>query len=341
MKKLFLVLFVLLVFLPNAWSKTLVIYNFGKKIEINNAKRFVVLFPQALPFVFMINAQEGLAGYPGMGNDTIPYFSGQLILNKMTDFKQKVADVGYPFGPSVEKIVSLKPGFIVNVNMQANNEQFEKLGIPVIAFSACFGNLNDLYKSIENLGEATNHLKEAQNLISYYKKTVNYVENHLKNTKEKPKVLYLSYQGPKGNKLTSGGQFDTLINDIIQKAGGVSVSKNVKGKFGQISKEDILKWNPQYIFFGTGNQKTINDIYNDKDLRFVSAVVNKRVFLVPQDGGNSYSNWFAPEKAPLGLLWCAKTLHPKHFESLDLKDQAQYYYKTFWGINLNQIHIRW
>lgn len=63
-------------------------------------------------------------------------------------------------------------------------------------------------------------------------------------------MLYLSYQGPNGNKLTSGGQFDTLVNDIIQKAGGISVSKNIKGKFGQISKEDILKWNPQYIFFG-------------------------------------------------------------------------------------------
>jgi iron complex transport system substrate-binding protein len=341
MKKFFLSLFVLLVFLPNAWSKTVTIRNFGKKVEIENAKRFVVLFPQALPFVFMINAQDGLVGYPGMGKNAMPYFSGQLILKKMPDFKQKVADVGYPFGPSIEKIVSLKPGFIVNVNMQADNEQFKKLSIPIIAFSGCFGNLNYLYESIKSLGEATNHTKESQNLISYYKKTVNFVENHLKNAQEKPKVLYLSYQGPNGNKLTSGGQFDTLVNDIIQKAGGISVSKNIKGEFGQISKEDILKWNPQYIFLGTGNQKTINDIYHDRDLRFVSAVVHKRVFLVPKDGGDSYSNWFAPEKAPIGLLWCAKILHPKHFESLDLKAQAQYYYKTFWGINLNQIHISW
>ncbi|OSS41515.1 Vitamin B12 ABC transporter, B12-binding component BtuF [Desulfurella amilsii] len=341
MKKLFLVLFVLLIFLPKAWSSTITVYNFGKKVEINNTKRFVVLFPQALPFVFMINAQDGLVGYPGMGRDAMPYFSGQLILKKMPSFKQKVADVGYPFGPSIEKIVSLKPGFIVNVNMQANNEQFKKLGIPVIAFSACFGNLNDLYESIKSLGEATNHAKEAQNLISYYKNTVSFVGNHLKDIKEKPKVLYLSYQGPQGNKLTSGGQFDTLVNDIIQKAGGISVSKNVKGKFGQISKEDILKWNPQYIFLGTGNQKAISDIYHDKDLHFVSAVVHKKVFLVPQDSGGLYSNWFAPEKAPLGLLWCAKILHTKHFESLDLKAQAQYYYKTFWGINLNQIHINW
>jgi len=142
MKKFFLTLFVLLVFLPNAWSKTVTIRNFGKKVEIENAKRFVVLFPQVLPFVFIINAQDGLVGYPGMGKNAMPYFSGQLILKKMPDFKQKVADVGYPFGPSIEKIVSLKPGFIVNVNMQADNEQFRKLGIPVIAFSGCFGNLN-------------------------------------------------------------------------------------------------------------------------------------------------------------------------------------------------------
>ncbi len=339
MKKIFAVLFILLIFLPKAWSKTITVFNFGKKVEIKNPNRFVVLFPQALPFVFMIGASSGLVGYPGMGRNAMPYFSGQLILKKMPDFKEKVADVGYPFGPSVEKIVSLKPGFIVNVNMQANNEQFEKLGIPVIGFSACFGNLNDLYESIESLGEATNHAKEAKELVSYYKQTVNYVENHLKNAKSKPKVLYLSYQGPNGNKLTSGGQFDTLVNDIIQKAGGISVSENVKGKFGQISKEDIIKWQPDYILLGTGNQKTIQDIYTDKDLRYVNAVMHKRVYLVPQDGGSLYSNWFAPEKAALGLLWCAKLLHPKDFESLNLKSQADFYYKTFWGINPNQIHI--
>ncbi|MGC8706321.1 MAG: ABC transporter substrate-binding protein [Desulfurella sp.] len=339
MKKIFVVLFALLVFLPSAWSKTITVYNFGKKIEIKNPDRFVVLFPQALPFVFMINASDGLVGYPGMGRNAVPYFSGQLILKKMPDFLKKVIDVGYPFGPSIEKIIALKPGFIVNVNMQADNEQFEKLGIPVIGFSACFGNLNDLYQSINSLGEATNHVKDAQKLISYYKHTVEYAESHLNGIKEKPKVLYLSYQGPKGNKLTSGGQFDTLVNDIIQKAGGISVSRNVKGKFGQISKEDILKWQPDFILLGSGNKKTIQNIYADKDLRYVAAIIHKRVYLVPQDGGSLYSNWFAPEKAPLGLLWCAKLLHPQRFKSLNLKSQADYYYKTFWNINPDEIHI--
>lgn len=338
MKRVLVFLFALLVFSVNAWSFT-VVNNFGKKVEIKNQNRFVVLFPQALPFVFMINAQNGLVGYPGVSHKALPYFSGPLILDKMPNFKQKVVDVGYPFSPSVEKIVALKPGFIVNVNMQANNEQFEKLGIPIIAFSACFGNLNELYESIKDLGAATKHTKEAFALIDYYKNTVNFVENHLKNVSDNPKVLYLSYQGPQGNKLTSGGQFNTLVNDIIQKAGGISVSKDVKGQFGQISKEDIIKWNPDFIFLGTGDQKTINEIYANKDLRFVSAIIHKKVYLVPKDSPDSYSNWFAPEKATLGLLWCAKILHPKQFESLNLKEQAQYYYKTFWGVNLNQLKI--
>ncbi len=343
MRKFLTVLFVLMVFLlntwSNVWSKNIIVENFGKKIEITNNSRFVVLFPQSLPFVFMIDAQKGLMGYPGMGTNAIPYFSGNLILEKMPDFKDKVTDVGYPFGPSIEKIAALKPGFIVNVNMQADNEQFKNLKIPVIEFSGCFGNFNDLFESIKSLGEATGKIAQANKLINYYKNTISYVHQLLKGVKNQPKVLYLSYQGPHGNKLTSGGQFNTLVNNIISRAGGISVSRNVKGTFGQISKEDIIKWNPDYIFLGASSSDAIRKIYADKDLRFVSAVKNKKVYIVPEDSSATYSNWYAPEKAPLGLLWTAKILHPNATKSLNLIKEANYYYKTFWGIPLDKIKL--
>ncbi len=343
MRKFLTVLFILSVFFlktwSSAWSKNIVVENFGKKIELTNNNRFVVLFPQSLPFVFMIDAQKALVGYPGMGLNAKPYFSGNLILEKMPNFKDKVADIGYPFGPSIEKIVALKPDFIVNVNMQADNEQFKNLKIPVIEFSGCFGSFNDLFESIKSLGEATGKISQANKLINYYKNTISYVQQLVKNVKYKPKVLYLSYQGPHGNKLTSGGQFNTLVNNIISIAGGISVSRNVKGKFGQISKEDIIKWNPDYIFLGINSPSAVEDIYKDKDLKFVNAVKNKKVYIVPEDSNATYSNWYAPEKAPLGLLWTAKILHPNATKSLNLIKEATYYYKTFWGIPLDKLKL--
>ncbi len=307
---------------------------------LNTGKRYAVLFPMALPFLFIINAQNGIVGYPGFGIKAIPYFSGNLILEKEPNFVKKTVDIGYPMEPNIEMIMKLHPNFVINSNFaRVTNKRIEHFGIPVITFSGGFGTIEQLIKNVAKIGIYTNHTKQAEKYVKYYKNIISYVYKLLNKTQTKrPTVLYLSYEGPHGNKLTSGGRFNTLVNDIIQKAGCINVSSKVPGMFGLISTEDIIKWNPDYIIIGAGG--SAESIYKNKLLKYTNAVKNKKVFKVPTDGNAKYSNWYAPEKSSLGLLWTAKVTHPKVFKSFDLRQAAAFYYKTFWGLDFSNLQIK-
>jgi iron complex transport system substrate-binding protein len=301
-------------------------------------KRCVVVFPQALPFFYMLKAQRCVVGYPGFGMRKTPFYSGNLILKVDPNFKKRVADVGYPKMINIEEIVKLKPNFAVNVMFaKITNQEMEKFRIPVLKVTFGFGNLKQFIQSVKIIGKATGKEKNAKKFINYYLKIVNTVKNGTKNL-PKPKVLYLSYEGPKGHMLTSGGKFDTYIRNIINIAGGIDVSKNVPGFFGRISDEDILKWNPDVIILGSKVSPKI--LYDNPKLKFINAVKNKKIYILPFDGNTKYSNWFAPQESSLGILWLAKILHPKRFSNINLKKAAQKYYKTFWGLRLNQIKIQ-
>ncbi len=329
-----------------AWNPTKVIAgtitvnDLGHTVKIHSpAKRYVVLFPQALPFFYMLHAQKGLVGYPGFGVKKTPYFSGNLILLVDPNFKKRVEDVGYPKGANIEAIVGLKPDFVVDVVFaKALDEKIEKFGIPVIGVTFGFGNIKNFIASVKAIATATGHVKEGQKYIDYYKGIIELLQSKLKNAPTRPKVLYLSYEGPKSNKLTSGGKFDTLIHQIISTAGGIDVARNVPGFFGEISDEDILKWNPDYIIVGPGGNP--QDIYNNPKLRYINAVIHKRVYKVPSDGNARYSNWYTPEKSSLGMLWTAKLLHPKLFKNISMRKEAAYYYREFWNINMKSISIK-
>ncbi len=298
--------------------------------------RYAVLFPMALPFCFMIHAQKGIVGYPGMNRKAVPFFAGNLILKEEPDFIKNTTDIGNPHVTNLEVIKALNPSIVITAPFGMYNEKLQHMGIKTISFCGQFCTTNELLKDINTIGKALNHEKEAKVLESFYIKEISYVKKHLKDISSKPKVLYLTQEGPSGNTLTAGGGFTKLDSELINLAGGIDVASSVKGMFGRISKEDIIKWNPDYIFIGSGGN--IKEIYDDKDLKNVSAVKNKRVYVVPYfcSGVKSvYSNFYSSEQFPLGLLWTAYTLHPKHFKDFnkDFDKEEKYYLKTFWNIN--------
>ncbi len=306
------------------------------KVKVK-VKKYAVLFPMALPFLFIINAQKGIVAYPGFGIKSIPYFSGNLILKKEPDFMKRTIDIGYPMEPNMEEIVRLHPDFVVDSHFaKLTNKRLKELGIQVVTFSGSFGDIDKLLNEALKLGKCTGHLLSARKFVDYYKNMLKIVRVKLRRSKKHPKVLFLSFEGPNGNRLTAGGRFDTLVNDLIEKAGCISVSRDIRGMFGIISFEDILKWDPDFIILGRGGNP--KEIYGNRLLRNVEAVKEKRVFKVPTDG-EKYSNWFAPEKSCLGLLWLAKITHPDLFKNVSIWQYAKHYYKSFWGLDIKEVKL--
>ncbi|GAB6078719.1 ABC transporter substrate-binding protein [Hydrogenobaculum acidophilum] len=302
----------------------------------NKTPKYAVLFPMALPFCFMLKAQNRIVGYPGMNRKAVPFFAGNLILKEDPDFIDKTIDIGNPHITNLEVIKSLNPSLVITAPFGIYNEKLNNMGIKTFPFCGQFCGVKSLLSDVNELGKLLNHQKDAKEIEDFYKQDIDYAKLHLQNIKRKPKVLYLTQEGPSGKSLTAGGGFTKLDSELISMAGGVDVAKDVKGMFGQISTEDMIKWNPDFIFIGAGGN--VNSIYKNKALSHVSAVVNKRVYVVPSFCSSEksvYSNWYSSEQFPLGLIWTAYILHPthfQHFKSYIQKEEAKYLH-TFWNIN--------
>jgi iron complex transport system substrate-binding protein len=320
----------------------LILISCSKKPELSTptnsqvkTPKYAVLFPMALPFCFMLKAQDGIVGYPGMNRKAIPFFAGNLILKEDPNFINKTVDIGNPHVTNLETIESLKPSLVITAPFGMYNEKLNHMGIKTFSFCGQFCDTKSLLEDIDKLGNLLNHKENAENVEKFYRQNIEYVKAHLKDIKTKPKVLYLTQEGPSGESLTAGGGFTKLDSELISLAGGIDVAKNVKGMFGQISSEDIIKWNPDFIFIGAGGD--VNSIYKNKALSHVKAVEYKRVYLVPSfcSGEKSvYSNWYSSEQFPLGLLWTAYILHPRHFKDFTnyIQKEEKYYLNTFWNI---------
>ena len=80
-----------------------------------------------------------------------------------------------------------------------------------------------------------------------------------------------------GNFVDCGKQSD--INEIIELAGGIPVAKDVEGgSKTEITKEQFIEWNPDYIFVhhagSSGNataEEVINEMLSDTDYTNVSS----------------------------------------------------------------------
>jgi len=304
--------------------------------SISKTPRYAVLFPMALPFCFMLKVQDGIVGYPGMNRKAIPFFAGNLILKEDPNFINKTVDIGNPHVTNLETIESLKPSLVITAPFGIYNEKLNHMGIKTFAFCGQFCGVKSLLSDVNELGKLLNHQQDAKEIEDFYKQSINYVKLHIQNIKRKPKVLYLTQEGPSGKSLTAGGGFTKLDSELISIAGGIDVAKDVNGMFGQISTEDIIKWDPDFIFVGAGGD--INSIYKNKALSHVKAVINKRVYLVPSFCSSEksvYSNWYSSEQFPLGLLWTAYMLHPNHFKNFKsyIQEEETKYLHTFWNIN--------
>jgi iron complex transport system substrate-binding protein len=112
-------------------------------------------------------------------------------------------------------------------------------------------------------------------------------------------------------------------------AGGVLVSKDTPEEMdANVSIEQALIWNPEYIFMG--RLKSTDVIINDNKWKDVNAVKNKNVYLSP-DG---IMFWDYGSEGVLLMEYIAQKIHPDIFTDLDMVKEIKEYYKNFYGYNL-------
>ena len=146
---------------------------------------------------------------------------------------------------------------------------------------------------------------------------------------EKPTV----YLAGNSNMLSTAG--DAMYqSDMIRLAGGVNAAAAITDSYWvEISYEQLLAWDPAYIVLASDASYTVEDVLADPNLAACQAVVNGRVFQLP----NKAEAWDSPVPSGiLGAVWLANVLHPEQITQDACEALIDEYYETFYGFTYSE-----
>ena len=121
---------------------------------------------------------------------------------------------------------------------------------------------------------------------------------------------------------------------MIELAGGSSVANEIEDTYwAEVSYEQILDWNPEYIILASAADYTVEDVLNDPNLSECDAVKNGNVYHIPDD----IEAWDSPVPgAFLGSLWLETIIHSDEFNVNDFNEIVGEYYETFYNFKAEQ-----
>lgn len=247
-----------------------------------------------------INITKAVSLAPNLTEITFTVGAGDKLVG-VTDFcnfpeeAKNIQRIGDTLKPNIENILALKPQ-VVLVSTASQLETFtktlEEQGITVFVTSP--NSLDDIYRSVEKIGEIFGNKEKANEVVGELKKRVENIEERAKSTNH-PKVFVQIDKS-----LYTIGK-DSYITDLITKAGGISVTKDLDTPYPKLSKETALALNPDIIIL---SESPSNDEPNEV-FKNSSAIKNGKVFKINADILSRPS-----PRVVDGLEEIAKAIHP-------------------------------
>lgn len=261
--------------------------DLGRRVQLpERVTSAVSLAPNLTEITFAVGAGDRLIG-----------------VTSYCDFPEaakKIQRVGDTLAPNIESIIALKPQ-VVLVSTASQMENFTKtLDAQGIAYFVTNPNgLDGIYKSIYQIGEIFGANERARETVDEMKKRVADVEARTNFARD----VKVFVQIDKNSLYTIGK--DSFITDLINRAGGESVTKDVATAYPKISKETALALNPEAIILSESeDNREPNDVFANSP-----AVKNGKVFRINAD--------LLSRPGPRivdGLEQLARDLHPESFE---------------------------
>jgi len=187
--------------------------------------------------------------------------------------------VGAMVNPNLERIVALKPDLVLGTdeaNRRETADQLEHLGIPLYGVTA--HTVDGAIQSLEDLGRVLDWEQPTEKLVAGLRARVAAVDRQVQG-RPRPKVLFVVWYRPL---ITAGS--GTFISNVIQRAGGVSISDDLKGEWPHMGLEDVLKRAPDVILFPKTDTFApgLDEFQKLPGWRDLAAVKNHRLYLVAE-----------------------------------------------------------
>jgi iron complex transport system substrate-binding protein len=211
-----------------------VIDDLGSEIILEEPAQIIIsISPNLTEILFGIGAGDRLVGRDS--NSQFP--EGAL----------KAVDLGAMWdGIPVEDILALEPDLILAGEIFAPDaiQELRDLGLTVY-WQANPVDFDGLYENIKDIAILTGTEKEAEILVNSLNDRVVLLEGKLEGVEEIPLVFYELDASDPANPWTTGA--GTFISYIINKAKGQNLGDVLDGEWVQISSEELIAQNPDYI----------------------------------------------------------------------------------------------
>lgn len=282
--------------------------------------RIISLYPMTTIILLSLKVQDKIVGNVG---------SAKVInlnnIKKIFENYDKIPDAGSFKDYNPETILALKPDVVITPHY-TNIKKLSEANIPTILIN--HETPDSLLKSIEILGSTLDKKDEANKILNYFSSRKKYIEENLKNIVKRK--LYVA-----GSTILNTYGSDFYQTYMVDIAGGESVTKNIKGGKIEISLEDLLRFNPEYIILPTYFMGSKEDLINNKDLQEIKAIKEGKVYIFP----SFILSYDLPSvESILGIFWISQKIHGDILK-INLKDEVKYFYNNIFNYNISDAEI--
>ncbi len=272
------------------------------------ADRIVSLAPSNTEILFALGLGETMVGVTS-------------FCNYPPEAKTKAKIKGYTT-PNLGKMLELKPDLVLATHLTPKEiiKELKRQSITVLSIEP--QSLNGVMDAILAVGEATHRQKQAAALVSELQERISSVADATSALAptQKPRVFYwATLEDPT---YTAGP--DSYLNELIQRAGGTNIAKDLSGAWPEFRLEQLVGLDPQVICCTRTEKQHLRQTESlrpDKLLakvkRFlsphsgweqISAVKSERIYFIPSD-------WLKHPgpRLVLGLEQIARCIHPELF----------------------------
>ncbi|MDD5458538.1 MAG: helical backbone metal receptor [Phycisphaerae bacterium] len=259
-------------------------------------RRVISISPATTEVIFELGCQEKLIAISDFCN-----YPAQT---------EQIMKIGGSINPNFERISFLEPDLIIVHGRCDDIIDFcNKKHIEFISVN--FKSIDGIYEDITQLGAKLGCPDAAEKLCGRIRGDLEDIKNKLSSAKRK-KVFFSLYRTPGSLAgITTAGP-KTFLTELINIAGGTNIFNDVQQDYPVISKEALVKRQPDIIietYSYSAGKKDIPASEDFKELGKLNAVINNNIYTVNADlllkPGPRIS------QAALAL---AKVIHPEIFD---------------------------
>lgn len=210
-----------------------VVDDLGEQVTLQKVPlRIVSLAPSNTEILFAIGAGPHVVGVTQWCN----YPAAAQAIEQVAGYSDL----------NIERITAAQPDLIVAArgNDLEGLQSLRQMGVPIFALNV--QSVESMLDAVSRLGQLTGNVVQADSLIGQLRRRMARVDQRIA-SRPRPRVMW----GYVAEPVYTAGP-GSLIDDVIERAGGENVARGAQGTWPQVSLETIVAWAPQVLLTSLG-----------------------------------------------------------------------------------------